>query len=177
MAVFVLMSAIGLVKGPAPLTRGPAASAIDRRCMVGGLVPLLALQPLASLAADRYLPPGQETEEFKSLDARATAFKRAQMLYRENWEELTDQLMGSKDDAEVAMALAALKKAFRENGEGNLPEGVSRDSFLRQVRRKQRQMEEKGMWDKPVRLQFLDLKTAIDTSKRPKSMSDGPVFG
>lgn len=185
-ALAIMPILCGLVQGPgAGQARAErsglakvTASTIDRRCLIAGAAPLLALYPLASLAkTEKYLPPGQETEEFKTFDARATAFKRAQLQYKQTWQKLTDQLLSATNDAEAIEAFAALKKAFLENGERNLPEGLSRDAFLRQVRRKQREMEAKGMWEKPVRMEFLELKTGIDSSLKPKSASDGPVMG
>ncbi|KAG8469444.1 hypothetical protein KFE25_005899 [Diacronema lutheri] len=177
----LLLGGVSLVKHPGAPPAGPALSAIDRRCLVGSFAPLLALRPLASLAAADlpYLPPGQETEEFKSLDARATAFKREQIKYASDWQQLTSRLVSATTDAEAIDAFVALKKAFRESGRSNLPEGVSRDAFLKKVRRKQREMEADGKWEKPVRMEFLELKTAIDTSLRPKGMSDSgaPTFG
>jgi hypothetical protein len=152
--------------------------AVSRRCAVGSALPLLALRPLASLAATPYLAPGQETEEFKSLDARASEFKRKQLAYKKQWEEITARFISAPSDDKAFESLGELQRIFRESGE-KLPEGLSRDAFLKTVRRKQRDMEAAGKWEKPVRMRVLELKTAIDNSLKPKGMSDNgtPVFG
>ncbi|KAJ1627331.1 hypothetical protein T492DRAFT_1025926 [Pavlovales sp. CCMP2436] len=177
MAIFVLaICAVGLVsRGPSVSTRSQVS--ISRRGLLAATaVPLFAF-PLASLAAP-YLPPGSETDDFKSLDKSATDFKRRQIQYKATWAELTDKLLAAKSDDESIEVIGAMQKAFLEGG-GSLPEGVSRDTFLRSVRRKQKAMEAIGMNEKPVRMSVLALKSTIDVSRKMKGMNDvgqGPVF-
>lgn len=179
MSSALALCALGLLRAP---VRAPSDSQllVGRRCALGvAALPLLGLAPLAGIAYDAagYRPPGEETEEFKSLDARAAEFRRKQLEYKKIWEGLTATFVAAPDDEATLAVLANLKKTFYEVGAGSLPESVSRDAFLKTVRRKQREMEAAGQWAKPVRMSVLELKTAIDVSKRPKSMTDGPVFG
>jgi hypothetical protein len=160
---------LGLLRAP---IRAPSSSQLllGRRCAIGvAALPLLGLAPLASIAKEAisYLPPGEETEEWKTLDARAAEFRKKQQEYKKVWEGITAAFIAAPDDETALAALTNLKTAF--DGAGSLPESVSRDTFLKTVRRKQREMEAAGKWSKPVRMQVLELKTAIDVSQRPKS--------
>lgn len=145
---------------------------LNRRGLLGAFLPVLAMRPLATLAVSEYLPPGSETEEFKALDSRATEFERKQLAYRKEWQQRVEALTSSTTDEQVLAALEGLRQSFRKTGDGNLPEGVSRDAFLRTVRRKQRDMEAAGLWGKDVRLSVLDLKTCIDSARAPKRMGE-----
>lgn len=178
--MLAVLFSLGLLHGK-PIQRAPSSSQllVGRRCALGAAaLPLLGLAPLVGIAYDAgYLPPGEETAEFKSLDARAAEFRSKQLAYKKVWEGLTAVFVAAPDDDATLAALGDLKKAFVEVGAGSLPESVSRDAFLKTVRRKQREMEAAGQWAKPVRMRVLELKTAIDISKRPKGMTDGPVFG
>eukprot|EP00304_Pavlova_gyrans_P009310 CAMPEP_0206044034 /NCGR_PEP_ID=MMETSP1466-20131121/11353_1 /ASSEMBLY_ACC=CAM_ASM_001126 /TAXON_ID=44452 /ORGANISM="Pavlova gyrans, Strain CCMP608" /LENGTH=174 /DNA_ID=CAMNT_0053418913 /DNA_START=93 /DNA_END=617 /DNA_ORIENTATION=- len=170
--------AVGITTKPGSKAALSKQAGIKRRDAFLAALPILAMRPLATLALSEYLPPGEETQEFKSLDQRATEFKRKQLSYKKKWEELTDKFAAARDDEEAMASLKAFQNAFFEEGNANLPEGVSRDAFLRTIRRKQKDLEAKDQWQKPVRMRFLDLKTAIDQSRRPKGMNDGaPVMG
>eukprot|EP00307_Rebecca_sp_RCC1486_P010108 CAMPEP_0119414680 /NCGR_PEP_ID=MMETSP1335-20130426/7120_1 /TAXON_ID=259385 /ORGANISM="Chrysoculter rhomboideus, Strain RCC1486" /LENGTH=189 /DNA_ID=CAMNT_0007439567 /DNA_START=29 /DNA_END=598 /DNA_ORIENTATION=- len=181
----VLVSAVLLVASTVvdakPLKGSPACSSrvkpLNRRGMLGSFLPVLAMRPLATLAVTQYLPPGSETEDFKALDSRASDFERKQAAYRAEWKARVNGLLSAQSDAEVLAAFDTLRASFRKTGGSNLPEGVSRDAFLKTCRRKEREMEAAGMWGKEVSLSFLDLKTEIDKSRAPKKMGEGPAFG
>lgn len=183
MAVVVVafMAIAGSAAAPVARARGRPAPMDGnfqrRKFLYSGLMPMLLMRPLASLAVGEYLPPGMESDEFKRLDARATEFKRQQLAYKSKWNSSVQELLGARTDAELLAAFKNLREVFNGTGNGFLPEGVSRDDFLRQCRRKEREMENKGLWQKPVRMEFLDLKMAIDKSQRPKGMGDSPSFG
>ena len=135
-----------------PTSSSSSSSSSSRRewiqsTLTGSLALVLVsqLQQQPALAEQRELWLTEPTDEFKANEAKATEFKRAQLVLKGEFNKVLDRFtLESNTEEQLVTDLQDLRTLVQKTG--GLPLGVKKEELVKIIRRK----KASGFWPVPV---------------------------
>lgn len=122
-------------------------SASRREILSAAALAVAVLPEVASAAATRPTYLTEPTDEFKENEAKATAFKRQQLLIKKEFSAALDRFIVEPNDEDALIKdLLELKSLVARTG--GLPLGIKKDELFKIIRSK----KAKGFWPTPVEI-------------------------